>query len=138
MEATMPAVRVGNGTRWAGRVLSAIPVLLMVMSGTFKLVGGVTGSPQMLASWTHLGYPPAALLPIGVLEIACAFVYAFPPTAVLGAVLVTGYLGGAVATHVRVSEAVWFAPALLGALAWLGLYLRDPRLRALLPLRSDR
>lgn len=138
MEATIPAVGVGNGTRWAGRILSAIPTLLMVTSGTFKVVGGVTGSPQLLAGWTHFGYPPAALLPIGVLEIGCALVYAFPRTAVLGAVLVTGYLGGAVATHVRVSEAAWFAPAALGVLAWLGLFLREPRLRALLPLRGDR
>jgi hypothetical protein len=137
MEAVIPA-GVGGSTRWTGRVVSAIPVLLMVMSGTFKVVGGATGNPELLANWAHFGYPPAALLPIGVLEIACALVYAFPRTAVLGAVLVTGYLGGAVATHVRVSEAVWMAPALLGALAWLGLYLREPRLRALLPLRSER
>ncbi len=129
---------VDKRTLWTGRVLSALPVLMMVTSGTFKLVGGLTGNPGMLQSWAHFGYPPAALLPIGVLEIACAVVYAIPRTAVLGAVLVTGYLGGAVATHVRMSEAVWFAPALLGALAWLGLFLREPRLRALLPLRSDR
>ncbi len=138
MEATMPQVRVGSATRWAGRVLSAIPVLLMVTSGTFKLVGGVTGNPQLLAGWTQFGYPPAALLPIGVLEIGCALVYAFPRTAVLGAVLVTGYLGGAVATHVRMSQGIWVVPAALGVLAWLGLYLREPRLRPLLPLRSGR
>jgi hypothetical protein len=137
MEAVIQA-GIGRSSRWTGRVVSAIPVLLMVMSGTFKLVGGATGNTEFLANWAHFGYPPAALLPIGVVEIACALVYAFPRTAVLGAVLVTGYLGGAVATHVRVSEPVWIAPALLGALAWLGLYLREPRLRALLPLRGDR
>ncbi len=138
MEAMMPAERVGNGTRWAGRILSVIPVLLMVASGTFKLVGGVTGNAQLLAGWTHSGYPLATLLPIGVLEIACALLYAIPRTSVLGAVLVTGYLGGAVATHVRMSQAIWIAPALLGAIAWLGLFLRDPRLRGLLPLRQER
>jgi hypothetical protein len=70
------------------------------------------------------------------MELACALVYAFPPTSVLGAVLVTGYLGGAVATHVRLLQGVWIAPALLGVLAWLGLYLRDPRVPRLLPLRE--
>ncbi|HUL60813.1 MAG TPA: DoxX family protein [Anaeromyxobacteraceae bacterium] len=128
---------VGKGTLWTGRVVSALPVLMMAMSGGFKLVGAFTGSEEMLKNWAHFGYPPSALLPIGILEVACALVYAFPRTSVLGAVLVTGYLGGAVATHVRMSESVWFAPALLGALAWLGLFLRDPRLRALLPLRRD-
>jgi hypothetical protein len=137
MQATM-AAGVDGRVLWTGRVLSALPVLMMVTSGTFKLAGALTGNPGMLQSWAHFGYPPAALLPIGVLELACAVVYAIPRTAVLGAVLVTGYLGGAVATHVRMSEAVWFAPATLGVLAWLGLYLREPRLRALLPLRGDR
>lgn len=127
--------RSGKSTSWAGRIVSAIPVLVMVMSGGFKLVGGLTGSKQLLEGWAQSGYPLGALLPIGVVEIGCALVYAFPRTSVLGAVLVTGYLGGAVATHVRLSQDVWVAPALLGALAWLGLYLRDPRLRALLPLR---
>lgn len=128
---------VGRGTRWAGRVVSAIPVLMMLMSGAFKLVGVFTQNPQLQQNWAHFGYPPSALLPIGILEVGCAFVYAIPRTAVLGAVLVTGYLGGAVATHVRVGESVWIAPALLGAVAWLGLYLRDPRVRALLPVRGD-
>jgi hypothetical protein len=76
-------------------------------------------------------------VPIGVTEIACALLLAIPRTSVLGAVLVTGYLGGAVATHVRAMQPAFIAPAILGALAWLGLYLRDPRLRALLPLKRD-
>lgn len=127
---------VGKGSRWAGRIVSAIPVLMLVMAGTFKVVGALTGSKEMMDAWLGFGYPPAALLPIGVIEVACAVVYAIPRTAALGAVLVTGYLGGAVATHVRMSQGVWISPFLLGVLAWLGLYLRDPRLRALLPLRS--
>ncbi len=125
-----------NGDRkalWAGRVVSALPVLMMMLSGCLKLAGG----PEMAKNWASFGYPPGTLVPIGVTEIACALVYAIPGTSVLGAVLVTGYLGGAVATHVRVSQVTWFAPALLGTVAWLGLYLRDPRLRALLPLRRD-
>jgi DoxX-like family len=121
---------------WAGRVLSALPVLVMGLSGVFKVVGALSGNPELHANWAKFGYPPGALLPIGVVELACALVYALPGTAVLGAILVTGYLGGAVATHVRASESVWVAPFLFGVLAWLGIFLRDPRLRALLPLRQ--
>jgi hypothetical protein len=129
----MAEATVGRKTLWAGRVVSALPVLMMLASGTLKLAGG----EQMMKGWAAFGYPPSALVPIGVTEIACALLYAIPRTSVLGAVLLTGFLGGAVATHVRASQAVWFAPALLGALAWLGLFLRDPRLRALLPLRRE-
>jgi hypothetical protein len=125
-----------RGTIWAGRVASAVPVAMMGLSAVFKLVGAATQNPQMAENWAHFGYPPSALLPIGLVELACAIVYAVPRTAVLGAVLVTGYLGGAVATHVRVSESLWVGPAFLGVLAWLGLFLRDGRIRALLPVRS--
>lgn len=127
----------GRQAIWAGRVVSAIPFLMLTMSGVFKVAGAFTQDPQMAQNWAHFGYPPAALLPIGVVELCCAALYALPRTAVLGAVLVTGYLGGAIATHVRVSEPVWVAPLLLGVLAWLGIYLRDVRLRALLPVRGE-
>jgi hypothetical protein len=106
---------------------------MLLTSAAFKLVGGA----QMEKDWTRFGYPLGTLAPIGVAEVACALLYALPPTSVLGAVLVTGYLGGAVATHVRVLDPAFPAPVLLGVLAWLGLFLRDPRLRALLPLRRD-
>jgi hypothetical protein len=109
----------------------------MLLSGTFKLVGAFTHDPGMAQNWAQFGYPPSTLLPIGIVEVCCALLYAVPRTAALGAVLVTGYLGGAVATHVRVSQGVWVAPALLGVLAWLGLFLRDPRVRALLPVRAE-
>jgi hypothetical protein len=121
----------GGKAIWAGRVVSAIPVFMLVLSGSFKLAGG----EQMLKDWAIFGYPASVLAPIGILEILCAVLYVIPRTSVLGAVLVTGYLGGAVATHLRILQPVFPAPALLGALAWLGLYLRDPRIRALLPLR---
>ncbi len=130
-----PAAVPDRRTLWAGRVVSVFPPLAMAMSAAFKLVGGVTGSRELMDNWIASGYPPAALLPIGVVELACAILYVIPRTSVLGAVLVTGYLGGAVATHVRLSQGVWIAPAILGALAWLGLLLREPRLRPLLPLR---
>jgi hypothetical protein len=123
----------GRRSPWAGRVVSAIPVLMLVMSGAFKIIGGA----EMEKSWLHLGYPMSVLVPIGVTELLCALLYVIPRTSVLGAILITGYLGGAVATHVRVLESSFPAPAVLGALAWLGLYLRDARLRELLPLRRE-
>jgi uncharacterized membrane protein YphA (DoxX/SURF4 family) len=123
----------GGKSPWPGRIVSAIPVAMLLMSGTFKIVGG----DQMARDWATFGYPAGALVPVGVTELVCALLFAIPRTSVLGAVLVTGYLGGAVATHVRMAQASFVAPAILGAMAWLGLYLRDPRLRALLPLRRD-
>jgi hypothetical protein len=123
----------GRKTLWAGRIVSALPVLMLALSGAFKLVGG----PQMTRDWAGFGYPADTLVPIGITELVCALLYAIPQTTVLGAILVTGYLGGAVATHVRVSQVVFFAPALLAALAWLGVFLREPRLWVLLPLRRD-
>ncbi len=116
---------------WTGRVLSALPVLILAMG----VVMGLKGSPEMTAAFTgHYGYPQGALLGIVLAELACAVLYAIPQTAVLGAILLTGYLGGAIATHVRVGEN--FTLALVVAIvAWAGLYLRDARLRALLPLR---
>src|SRR5205085_1189623 len=86
--------------------------------------------------FVHLGYHEGLALGIGVLELVCTAVYMIPGTAVLGAVLLTGYLGGATATHVRVGEP-FYAPVLLGVLLWFGLFLRDARLRALLPLRGE-
>jgi hypothetical protein len=116
---------------WTGRLLSALPVLLLAMSASMK----VMGSPEVIAAFTkHFGYPESALLGIAAAEIGCAVLYVLPPTAVLGAVLMTGYLGGAVATHVRVGES-FLIPLALGVLAWAALYLRDRRLQALLPLR---
>ena len=123
----------GKRRIWAGRILSAIPVLLMVLSSIMKLVGG----PEMMRNWASFGYPPSTLVPIGILEIACALLYVIPRTSVLGAAFVTAYLGGAVATHVRVLQPAGVGPAVLGALAWVGLYLREARLRPLFPWRSD-
>ena len=121
-------------TIWVGWILGAVPVLMMAMSGFMKLMR----NPQVLEAWgPKFGYPEGALIAIGVTELACAVLYAIPRTAVLGAILVTGYLGGATATHVRIGEPVFVTPVILGILAWGGLFLRDPRLRALLPLRRD-
>ncbi len=119
-------------TIWVGWILGAIPVLLMAMSAVMKL----SRSQQVVENWgPKFGYPDGALFAIALLELTCAVLYALPRTATLGAILVTGYLGGAAATHVRIGEAAFVSPVILGAMAWGGLFLRDPRLRALLPLR---
>jgi hypothetical protein len=115
---------------WTGRVLSALPVLAMGFSGSMKLAH----SAKFVEAWTGVfGYPEGAAMPIGIVEIACALLYLIPKTRVLGAILVTGYLGGAVATHVRVGQA-FVAPLLLGIIAWGGLYLRDGRVSELIPV----
>ena len=118
---------------WTGRILSGLPVLLMAFSSSMKIMG----KPEFLEQWVgKFGYPATTALPIGIVEIACAIVYAIPRTSFLGAILVTGYLGGAVATHVRVGDP-FFMPILVGVVAWVGLYLRDPRLRTLLVAKNS-
>jgi hypothetical protein len=118
---------------WTGRALSALPVLGLLLSASMKL----SHAPQLVAQWTgKLGYAESSLTAIGLLELACLLVYLVPRTAVLGAVLLTGYLGGAVATHVRIADPAAITPLVVGILVWAGLYLRDARLRALLPLRA--
>jgi hypothetical protein len=117
---------------WAGRIISALPVLMLLMSAVMKFVKPT----DVVDGFTRLGYPVSLALGIGLLELVCTLLYVLPRTSVLGALLLTGYLGGATATHVRIGEPS-FAPVLLGVLIWVGLLLRDQRLRALLPLRSD-
>ena len=119
---------------WAGRIISALPVLFLLMDGIMKLI-----KPAVVVETTvRLGYPETVILPIGLVLLACTVLYAIPRTSVLGAILLTGYLGGAVATNVRVGAPLFtnvLFPVYLGVLIWLGLYLRDERLRALIPLR---
>jgi uncharacterized membrane protein YphA (DoxX/SURF4 family) len=118
---------------WVGRILSALPVLMMLMSGVMKLAR----PPQVIDPFVHqFGYPESLLLILGVVEITAAVLFAIPKTAFLGAILVTGYLGGAIATHARIGDPAFVGPLVLGILAWAGLYLRDDRLRQLLPLRQ--
>ena len=116
---------------WTGRVISAVPVLMMAGVGTFMFIAK---ADVVAEGMTKYGYPAGVARPLLAVEIACAVLYAIPQTAVLGAILLTGYLGGAVATHVHASEPFWF-PILFGVLVWLGLFLRDGRIRALVPLR---
>lgn len=120
-------------TKWVGRGLTALPILMMLMSASMKFLRPPVVMEQFVGKF---GYQESALLTIGLLEIACVVLYAIPRTAVLGAVLLTGYLGGAIATHVRVGDAAFLGPLLLALVAWAGLYLREGRLRSLLPLRK--
>jgi hypothetical protein len=117
---------------WAGRIVSALPVLFMAGGGIVTLIKPAT----MEEGLAHLGYPQHLGRGILFVEIACAIIYAIPQTAVLGAILLTGYLGGATASHVRVGEPQWLFPVIMGVVVWLGLYLREPRLRAFIPRRG--
>ena len=120
---------------WTGRILSAIPALFMAGLGSVFLI---TNPSMITDGMTKYGYPKEAAVPIVITEIVCALIYAIPQTATLGAILLTGYLGGAVATHVHAAEYVQIPfPLLFGILVWLGLLLREPRLRPLLPLRHN-
>ena len=116
---------------WTGRVLTALPVLGLLMSGAMK----VSQQPPVIESFVKYGYPEGVILPIGILELTAAILCVIPQTAVFGTVLATGYLGGAVATHVGASEGPW-APIVFAVLLWSGIALRDARLRDLLPLRK--
>jgi DoxX-like family len=119
-------------TVWTGRILSALAVLLFLFSASLKF----SGSPEVVGMFTgKFGYPPATLLIFGILEVSCVVVYLIPRTAILGATLLTGYLGGAIATHVRVGDP-FVVPLVLGIVVWAGLYLRDERVRSILPLRQ--
>ena len=121
-----------NWTLWVGRVLSALPFPPMLYDAGAKL----THAQGAVEGFHKLGLPERAMYPLGILEISCALLYAIPRSAVLGAILVTGYMGGAILTNLRVGEPI-VAPVLVGLCAWAGLFLRDRRLRVLLLLRSS-
>lgn len=129
MHATAPGI--SRAARVTGRALSTVAILFLGFSAAVKLLG----TREAAASFAELGYPAGVGLGIGVLELACTLLYAWKRTAVLGAVLLTGYLGGAVATHLRLLHP-WAShtlfPLYVGALLWGGLALRDRRIRTLL------
>jgi hypothetical protein len=119
--------------RWlvlAGWVIGGLGVLVVLASVRWKLAH----SPFYVREWQRIGYPVSALRSVGLLLLACVTLYLIPPTAVLGTVLLTGYLGGAIASYVRIGEPFPF-PLVTCLLLWVGIYLREERLRALLPFR---
>lgn len=115
---------------WAGRASTALATVPFLMGGFMML----SGNPQAVEGLTKYGWPAGSLTTIVTLELGSLAAYLCPPTAPLGALLLTGYLGGAVATHLRAGESPAMA-VIVGVLVWGGLWLREPRLRALLPLR---
>lgn len=115
---------------WVGWILSALPGLLLLFSASLKL----TKAPTMVETFAHLGWSERSAVPLGILELTCALLFLTPRTAVFGAILIAGYMGGAIATHARLGEPV-LLQAGVGVVVWLGLYLREPRLRELIPLR---
>jgi DoxX-like family len=119
-------------TVWTGRIVSLAPVAICLSSARWKL----TQNPWYVGEWARIGWPRAELPGIGLLQLACVLLYLIPQTALLGTVLLTGYLGGAIASYVRMGEPYpVLVPLTTCLLAWLGLYLREERLRALLPIR---
>ena len=117
---------------WAGYIMSAIPALMLLLSAAMKFAK----PPPVVEGFKHLGLPESFALGLGVLELGCTLLYLIPRTSILGAILLTGYLGGAVLAHLRVGDA-FFGPVIFGVLVWGGLFLRDRRLRALIPLRRQ-
>ena len=117
---------------WAGRIISLAPVYIVLTSANWKL----TENPWYVREFGRIGWQVPALPVLASLQLAAIILYLIPQTALLGAVLLTGYLGGAIASYVRIGE--WYPPLVpftTAVLAWLGLWLREPRLRALLPFR---
>lgn len=125
-----------KGQLWTGRVLSTLAALFLLFDATLKFI-----KPQAVIDGTiALGYSPSAITPLGVVLLICTLLYIIPTTQVLGAILLTGYLGGAVATHVRHGDPLFshiLFPTYLGVFLWLGLYLRDPALRNFIPLQKS-
>ena len=116
---------------WTGWVLSVMPCSLLVMSAVMKFMK----PDDVVKGFAHLGWPDKLALPLGIVELTCTILYLIPQTAVLGAILLTGYLGGAIATHVRLEEPI-YTHIVLGVVIWLGVCFRDPRLWKLVPLRK--
>jgi len=134
MESSTQNAAVSKKALWAGRIISALPILFLLMDGVMKLVRPVV----VVETTVKLGYPAAVILPLGIVLLVCTILYAVPRTSVLGAILLTGYLGGAVASHVRVGDPLLthvLFPVYLAVLIWGGLWLRDERVRSLIPLR---
>lgn len=126
------ALQNSKKTLWIGRTLSTLAVLVFVLTLTFGFL-----KPDVAAQgFAHYNFREGAGIRIMIVEIACVVLYVIPSTSILGAILLAAYLGGATATHFRVGEP-FYLPVGVGILLWLGLYLREPRLRALVPLRRD-
>jgi hypothetical protein len=130
MAQTKSAVAPSQRRRWVGRIVTAIPVLFVIFDFSIK----IAHIQPVTDAFARLGIPDRLAVTVGMLELICLVIYLIPRTAVLGAVLLTGFLGGAIMLHLRIADPLFshiLFPVYIGALLWVGLYLRDPRLRAL-------
>ena len=134
MPSTLGSASVSKGSLWAGRIISGVVVLFMIFDG----VGKVIKLPPVIVATVRLGFPESTIVGMGAALLTSTALYVIPPTSVLGAILLTAYLGGATATNVRIGSALFNTcfPIIFGVLVWIGLYLRDSRLRTIIPLRS--
>jgi hypothetical protein len=128
---TVPLVAKADTRVWVGRGVSGLVVLFLLFDGVSKVVV----EQHVVTAMTELGWPPEQTVGLGMVVLACTAIYVLPRTSVLGAVLLTAFLGGATAAKVRIEEASAFFSIVMGVLVWLGLLLRDARLQALLPWR---
>ena len=132
MQPSGRATGISSASLWTGRIFSVLVFLFMLFDGSIK----VLRMAPAVEETARLGYPTSLVLPSGLVALVCTFLYAIPRTSILGAVLLTGYLGGATATQVRVQDPWFFFPVVIGVMVWVGPFLMDERLRALIPLRS--
>ena len=133
MDSDTGTAPVSKKALWAGRIISGLVGLLLLVSGVAKFMKPI----EVVDGFLRLGYPEKLSIVIGIIEVACTIVYIIPRTAILGAILLTAYFGGATATHVRIGDP-FYTTVSFGVIVWLGLYLRDARLRTLVPLRSSK
>ena len=134
-ESSPHAAPVSKGSLWTGRILGALSTLFLLMDGVMKLI---KPAPVVEAT-VRLGYSEGVIQSLGILLLICTILYAIPRTSILGAILLTGYLGGAVAANVRVGNPLFshtLFPVYVALLVWGGLFLRDRRLRGLIPVRD--
>jgi hypothetical protein len=129
MESAAQATPVPKAGLWTGRVISILVILFLTFDAVIKLMR----IAPVLQAFAKLGFSDSFAVPIGVLLLVCTAIYAIPRTSILGAILLTGYLGGATCTHLRAGEPFYF-PIVFGVLVWAGLFFRDDRVRKLIPL----
>ena len=134
MQSLTQASSVSKGRLWTGRIISAVVVLFLLFDSITK----VLKVRAVIEASAQLGYPVSAIVTIGIILLVCTVFYIIPQTAVLGTILLTGYLGGAVAANMRIGSAMFnaFFPIVFAALAWVGIFLREPRLGTVIPLRN--
>lgn len=133
-EPKLPEASVSKGRLWTGLILSILPALFLLLDGVMKLT-----KPEIVVKTTfEIGYQESIIVPLGIVLLICTVLYLIPQTSVLGAILLTGYLGGAVATNARIGSPLFshiLFPVYIGVLVWGGLFLRDSRVSALIPFR---